>query len=173
MPAGTSQISTPALTCLYWSAGGGGWGGDISTGLAPGRVARISGHRGRRSAPGPGGAWTGCSRALAAFGVGSLARRGGTSTGRDWTSGWCDGTLSRGTKRVSVRPGPITASTGTCRLASKLASAVRTTASADFWLRGSFAATLVSVFVWLRGGKTLASLLPLGASFGSGPSCGA
>src|ERR1700730_11071655 len=57
--------------------------------------------------------------------------------------------------RVSLRPDPIGASTGAGRLASILASAARVRTSTDFWPRGSFSATLVSVFVCLRGGTVI------------------
>jgi hypothetical protein len=77
----------------------------------------MSGERGRRSARGGEGGWTG-SGTLAAFEVATLARRGGTS-GRGPTSGWCDGTLAcRGgalstcTEGVSVGPDPISVSAG-------------------------------------------------------------
>src|SRR6202011_5197295 len=65
--------------------------------------------------------------------------------------------------RVSLRPDPIGASTGAGRLASILASAARVRTSTDFWPRGSFSATLVSVFVCLGSGNLLASFPPSGA----------
>jgi hypothetical protein len=68
------------------------------------------------------------------------------------------------------------ASFGAGRLASTLASAARARASADFWPRGSFSATLVSVFVCLRGGNAFASFAALRAGCATGASvscCGA
>src|SRR5207244_429954 len=73
------------------------------------------------------------------------------------------GCTSTGVERVSARPGSISASFGAGRLASTLASAARARASNDFSPRGSFSATLVSVFVCLRGGNAFASFPALRA----------
>src|ERR1700738_1607368 len=64
--------------------------------------------------------------------------------------------------RVSLRPDPIGASTGAGRLASILASAARVRTSTDFWPRGSFSATVGSVFVCLGSVSLLASFTPSG-----------
>src|SRR5246127_2629834 len=98
------------------------------------------------------------------------------------TSAWPGGTSARrgcmsiGAERVSASPGSIGASLGAGRLASTLASAARARASADVWPRGSFSATLVSVFVCLRGGNAFASFAALRAGCATGASvscCGA
>src|SRR6266404_2351491 len=111
------------------------------------------------------------------------AALGGTATGCGGpTSAWRGGTLARrgcvspGTERVSARPGSISASFDAGRLASTLASAARARASNDFWPRGSFSASLVSVFVCLRGGNAFASFAALRAGCATGASvscCGA
>src|SRR5947209_11297089 len=80
--------------------------------------------------------------AIIGGGAPTSAWRGGTSARR--------GCMSTGAGRVSASPGSIGASLGAGRLASTLASAARARASADVWPRGSFSATLVSVFVCLR-----------------------
>src|SRR5262249_8773880 len=70
----------------------------------------------------------------------------------------------------SAGPGSIGASFGAGRLASTLARAARARASADFWPRGSFSATLASVFVCLLGGNAFASFPALRAGCATGAS---